>query len=78
ITRNVRELLGFIGLTLETLILNMLRPSQWRVTSIVAQLEETAFNAVPIVALLTFLVGAVITFLGATVLADFGASIYTV
>ncbi|MGO3870192.1 MAG: ABC transporter permease [Alcaligenes sp.] len=78
ITRNVRELLGFIGLTLETLLLNMLRPSQWRVTSIVAQLEETAFNAVPIVALLTFLVGAVIAFLGATVLADFGATIYTV
>lgn len=78
ITRNMRELLGFIGLTLETLILNMLRPSQWRVTSIVAQLEETAFNAVPIVALLTFLVGAVIAFLGATVLADFGATIYTV
>jgi phospholipid/cholesterol/gamma-HCH transport system permease protein len=33
---------------------------------------------VPIVALLTFLVGAVVAFLGATVLADFGATIYTV
>ena len=32
----------------------------------------------PIVALLTFLVGAVVAFLGATVLADFGATIYTV
>lgn len=76
--RQARDLLGFIGLTLETLFFNVLRPSQWRVTSIVAQLEETAFNAVPIVALLTFLVGAVIAFLGATVLADFGATIYTV
>lgn len=76
--RQARDLLGFIGLTLETLFLNLLRPSQWRVTSIVAQLEETAFNAVPIVALLTFLVGAVIAFLGATVLSDFGATIYTV
>ena len=76
--RQARDLLGFIGLTLETLFFNLLRPSQWRVTSIVAQLEETAFNAVPIVALLTFLVGAVIAFLGATVLADFGATIYTV
>ncbi|HIZ51072.1 MAG TPA: ABC transporter permease, partial [Candidatus Pseudomonas excrementavium] len=35
-------------------------------------------NAVGIVALLTFMVGAVIAFLGATVLADFGATIYTV
>ncbi len=32
----------------------------------------------PIIALLTFLVGAVIAFLGATVLANFGATIYTV
>ncbi len=76
--RQAIELLAFIGLTLETLFFNMLRPSQWRVTAIVAQVEETAFNAVPIIALLTFLVGAVIAFLGATILADFGATIYTV
>src|SRR5699024_5130696 len=30
------------------------------------------------IALLTFLVGAVVAFLGATILADFGATIYTV
>jgi phospholipid/cholesterol/gamma-HCH transport system permease protein len=41
-------------------------------------LERTALDAVPIVALLTFLVGAVVAFLGATVLAAFGASIFTV
>lgn len=72
------ELLGFAGLVLETLVRNVLRPSQWRPTAIVAQIEETTFNAVPIIALLTFLVGAVVAFLGATILADFGASIYTV
>ena len=47
-------------------------------TSLVAHLQQSGLNAVPIVALLTFLVGAVVAFLGATVLADFGASIYTV
>lgn len=72
------ELLGFAGLVLETLARNVLRPSQWRPTAIVAQIEETTLNAVPIIALLTFLVGAVVAFLGATILADFGASIYTV
>lgn len=75
---NVRELLGFIGLTLETWFFNFLRPAQWRVTSIVAQLEETGLNAVPIIALLTFMVGAVVAFLGATILSDFGATVYTV
>lgn len=71
-------LLGFSGLTLATLARNVLRPGRWRVTSIVAQIEETGLDAVPIIALLTFLVGAVIAFLGATILADFGATSYTI
>lgn len=72
------DLLGFIGLTVETLIKTALRPRRWRITSLVAHIEQTGFNAIPIIALLTFLVGAVVAFLGATVLTDFGASIYTV
>jgi len=71
-------LIGFSGLTLQALILNVLRPKTWRVTAIVAQVHETGLNAVPIIALLTFLVGAVVAFLGATILADFGATVYTV
>lgn len=71
-------LLGFIGLTLQTLFVTLWRPRRWRLTSLVAHIERTGLDAVPIVALLTFLVGAVVAFLGATVLADFGASIYTV
>lgn len=74
----ITDLLGFAGLTLATLAASCWRPSRWRLTSVVAQIEETALNAVPIVALLTFMVGAVVAFLGATVLADFGASLYTV
>jgi phospholipid/cholesterol/gamma-HCH transport system permease protein len=72
------DLLGFIGLTVETLIKTVLRPRRWRITSLVAHIEQTGFNAIPIIALLTFLVGAVVAFLGATVLTNFGASIYTV
>lgn len=73
-----RTLLGFIGLTLQTLLSIVLRPRRWRVTALVAQIEQTGLDAIPIVALLTFLVGAVVAFLGATVLSDFGATIYTV
>jgi phospholipid/cholesterol/gamma-HCH transport system permease protein len=71
-------LLGFIGMTLAAMAAITLRPDRWRITSLVAHLQQSGLNAVPIVALLTFLVGAVVAFLGATVLADFGASIYTV
>jgi len=67
-----RALLGFIGLTLQTLLLTLPRPRRWRLTSLAVHIEQTGLDAVPIVALLTFLVGAVVAFLGATVLADFG------
>ena len=78
ILRQALQLLGFIGLTLETLARSLCHPGRWRVTSLVAHVEQIGLDAVPIVALLSFLVGAVVAFLGATVLADFGASIYTV
>ena len=70
--------LGFIGLTLESLARCALNPRRWRPTSLAAHMEQTGLDAVPIVALLTFMVGAVLAFLGATVLNKFGAAIYTV
>lgn len=72
------DLLGFTGLVLVSLARNLFRPGNWRVTSLVAQIEVTGLNALPIVALLTFMVGAVVAFLGATILESFGATIYTV
>ncbi|MFY3772832.1 MlaE family ABC transporter permease [Marinobacter salsuginis] len=71
-------LVGFIGQTLGALAWNLPRPWRWRMTPFVAAVHDTGLNALPIVALLTFLVGAVVAFLGATVLEDFGATIYTV
>ena len=73
-----RMLLGFTGLTLSTGLSLLFHPRQWRITALVVQMHQCGLNAVPIVALLTFLVGAVVAFLGATVLANFGATIYTV
>ncbi|MBL4834306.1 MAG: ABC transporter permease [Pseudomonas sp.] len=75
---HLQDLLGFTGLVLAGLARNLLRPGNWRVTSLVAQVEVTGLNALPIVALLTFMVGAVVAFLGATILQTFGATIYTV
>jgi phospholipid/cholesterol/gamma-HCH transport system permease protein len=78
IGRDAWQLLGFIGLVLTTLARSVLVPRRWRFTSLVFHVEQTGLDAVPIVVLLNFLVGAVIAFLGATVLQDFGASIFTV
>lgn len=73
-----KKLLGFIGLILETFARGIFRPKRWRITPMVAHIEQTGLDAAPIVALLTFLVGAVVAFLGATVLKSFGATIFTV
>lgn len=71
-------LIGFIGLILETLVRVAFHPSRWRVTALLHHMEQSGLDAVPIVSLLSFMVGAVIAFLGATVLASYGATIYTV
>ena len=71
-------LVGFIGLMLATIARVLPNPRRWRVTSLFFHIEQTGLDAVPIVALLSFLVGAVVAFLGATVLRDFGASVFTV
>ncbi|GAA0792895.1 MlaE family ABC transporter permease [Marinobacterium sediminicola] len=78
LARHLWQLSGFVGLVLQSLLGVLVRPSRWRVTALVNQIHQTGLNAVPIVALLTFLVGAVVAFLGATVLGEFGAEIYTV
>ncbi|MDP9711977.1 UNVERIFIED_ORG: phospholipid/cholesterol/gamma-HCH transport system permease protein [Pseudomonas fluorescens] len=76
--RDTLQLLGFVGLILETIARSLFRPKRWRITPMIAHIEQTGLDAAPIVALLTFLVGAVVAFLGATVLASFGASVFTV
>src|SRR5512141_552962 len=73
-----RELLGFVGLMLVTMLHVLIGRKKLRVTATVFHMEQTGLDAVPIVALTSFLVGAVVAFLGATVLRDFGASIFTV
>lgn len=72
------RLLGFVGLILSTWLGVLFKPSRWRLNALSSQVQNTGLNALPIVALLTFLVGAVVAFLGATVLEAFGASVYTV
>lgn len=76
--QQVLQFLDFLGLTLVTLVKLLPQPRRWRFTALIAQMQQTGLNAVPIVVLLNFLVGAVVAFLGATVLSDFGVTSYTV
>jgi phospholipid/cholesterol/gamma-HCH transport system permease protein len=76
--QQLMQFFAFTGLTITSLLTLLPHPWRWRWTALVAQMQQAGLNAVPIVALLNFLVGAVVAFLGATVLAQFGATIYTV
>jgi phospholipid/cholesterol/gamma-HCH transport system permease protein len=75
---NLRQLLGFLGLTVGRVAASAIRPRRIPVTSVVHHMEQSGLDALPLVALLSFLVGAVIAFLGATVLREFGAELYVI
>jgi phospholipid/cholesterol/gamma-HCH transport system permease protein len=61
-----------------TLLGSLVNPRRFRVSPIINQMDSTGLNALPIVAVLSFFVGAVIAFLGASLLGQFGAQVFTV
>ena len=75
---NTLILLSFLGQTILCFVSNAFRPAHWRTTSIVFHMQAVGLNAVPLVILLSFMVGAVVAFLGATVLSEFGAQLWVV
>ncbi|PJK11965.1 ABC transporter permease [Lysobacteraceae bacterium NML120232] len=76
--REVIALLGFFGEVLVKLLRLVHQPRRLRITSVVHHMEQVGLDAVPLILLLTYLVGAVLAFLGANVLQDFGATILVV
>ena len=56
----------------------VLQPSRLRVTALVHHMEQAGLQAVPIVALMGFLIGIVLAFQGATQLKQFGAEVFVV
>ncbi|MBI1251826.1 MAG: MlaE family lipid ABC transporter permease subunit [Alphaproteobacteria bacterium] len=70
--------LSFFGETLAVVGKVFLKPHRIRWVSVFNVMEYAGLNALPIIAMLAFFVGMVIAYLGARVLADFGASVFTV
>lgn len=71
-------LVSFLGENLSKLVRLAKQPSRFRATATVHHMEQVGLDAVPLVILLNYLVGAVVAFLGANILADFGAVIFVV
>lgn len=72
------DLLNFLGLATVTAGRTAISPRRFRMTAFVHHLEQVGLNALPIVGLLSFLIGVVLAYQGADQLRQFGAEIFTV
>ncbi|WP_299784218.1 MlaE family lipid ABC transporter permease subunit [uncultured Marivita sp.] len=74
----LRALTAYLGMFLHRLGRAIRHPSEFRLTSLVHHCEEVGLKAVPIVALMAFLIGVVLAFQGSTQLRQFGAEVFVV
>lgn len=74
----LREIAEYLGRFLAALGRALLHPRDFRFTSLVWHCQETGLRAVPIVALMSFLIGVVLAFQGAAQLRQFGAEVFVV
>jgi phospholipid/cholesterol/gamma-HCH transport system permease protein len=72
------EILSFMGLVIVRQGSTLFRPRRWRFISLVYHMQEAGLNAVPIVALMSFLIGIVLAFQGSSQLRQFGAEVFVV
>ncbi len=76
--KEITTLVSFFGESILKMLRVIREPRRLRVTSVVHHMEQVGLDAVPLVLLLTYLVGAVLAFLGSNILKDFGATILIV
>ena len=69
---------AFFGRTLTTGFGVLTLPARMRWIATVHLMETAGVNALPIIAVLSFFIGAVVAFMGANLLETFGASVFTV
>ncbi|MEP1230289.1 MAG: ABC transporter permease [Litorimonas sp.] len=72
------ETLAFLGKFFVVLFRCIIQPRRMRWKAIVALIEKIGLDAVPIIMVLCFFIGAVIAYMGANLLASFGAGIFMV
>jgi phospholipid/cholesterol/gamma-HCH transport system permease protein len=76
--REAHALLAFLGSVVATWAVSLRRPQRVRLTSVVHHIESIGIDALPILGLLSFLIGVVLAFQGADQLRAYGAEVFTV
>ncbi|MCY4190635.1 MAG: ABC transporter permease [Rhodospirillaceae bacterium] len=74
----IYEMLGFVGLCVVTTGKILIRPWTLDLRATAHHLENTGLKALPIIGLLSFMIGVVVAFMGALQLRKFSAEIFTV
>jgi len=78
VLERARDLVAFFGAVVVVLGRSLGRPRRIRLVSLVSHIEQVGLNALPIVGLLSFLIGVVLAFQGIDQLRRFGAEVFTV
>jgi phospholipid/cholesterol/gamma-HCH transport system permease protein len=78
LAETLRGHVGFLGMTLVALADVLLHPSRLRRRELAAQFGQTGVNAIPVVILVTFLIGVVFAYLLGLQAERFGANIFVV
>jgi phospholipid/cholesterol/gamma-HCH transport system permease protein len=73
---NLRYMVSFLGSVVLALVHVLLHPRSLRVNDTITLMEKTGVSALPIVGLISFLLGLVIAFMSSLQLEQFGANIY--
>lgn len=72
------DAIGFFGEVVAKLANTALHPSRLRLTALVSHMHQAGLAAVPIVALMGFMIGIVLAFQGESQLRQFGAEVFVV
>jgi phospholipid/cholesterol/gamma-HCH transport system permease protein len=70
--------LEFVGRVTLSAVRGGLQPRHWRPTSIARHVYDTGITAIPVVALIAFLISVILAYMGAQQLRKFGADIFVV
>jgi len=75
---HLRGVIVFLGRIATVVGQALSRSSAWRISSLTRHIYETGITAIPIVALIAFLISVIVAYLGAQQLSRFGADIFVV
>jgi phospholipid/cholesterol/gamma-HCH transport system permease protein len=76
--KQARDLMAFFGAVTTGFLRLIVQPHRIRVKAFIAHLQRTGLTAMPIIGLISFLIGIVMAYQGADQLRRFGAQIFTV